>query len=139
QLAAAEIPHRECPEALQRLGGYFTKKAYVPAPLPKYEKLKAKLPSPVNDDHPLWIQAYWKTWELAFRNFHEPPPGSGFVSQFIDAAFGDNVSVYLWDSSFMTMFANYAGDLTPGIATLDNFYARQHEDGEICREMVHAT
>jgi hypothetical protein len=27
----------------------------------------------------------------------------------------------------------------PGISTLDNFYAKQHEDGEICREIMRGT
>ncbi|RLT20047.1 MAG: hypothetical protein DWI29_04470 [Planctomycetota bacterium] len=80
---------------------------------------------------------YWKTWELAFRNFHEPQPGSGFVSQFIDAAFNENI--FLWDSCFLTMFCNYAHPLVPEIETLDNFYAKQHGDGEICREINRAT
>ena len=36
----------------------------------------------------------------------------------------------------MTMFCNYAPSLIPGIGSLDNLYAKQHEDGEICREIV---
>jgi hypothetical protein len=67
---------------------------------------------------------YWKTWELAFRNFYEPRPESGFVSQFIDAAFNQNV--FLWDSCFLTMFCDYGHPLVPGIGSLDNFYAKQY-------------
>ncbi len=118
-------------------GQYFAKKQYTPAPLPRYEDLRAKLPSPIYDDNPLWVDTYWKAWELAFKNFHEPAPQSGYVSQFIDAAFNQNI--YLWDSCFMSMFCNYAYPLVPGISSLDNFYAKQHEDGEICREIVRAT
>jgi hypothetical protein len=40
---------------------------------------------------PVYVRMYWKAWELAFRNFYEPRPGSGFVSQFIDAAFNQNI------------------------------------------------
>jgi hypothetical protein len=119
------------------LGRYFTKKAYSPTPLPKFEDLKDELPSPIYDDKPLWVKTYWKAWELGFRNFREPAPQSGFVSQFIDAAFNQNI--FLWDSCFMSMFCNYAYPLVPGISTLDNFYAKQHEDGEISREIVRAT
>lgn len=39
----------------------------------------------------------------------------------------------------MTMFCNYGHGLVPGIGSLDNFYARQHEDGEICREINRRT
>jgi len=119
------------------LGRYFAKKQYSPAPLPEFETLRQKLPSPIYAANPLWVQTYWKAWELAFRHFYEPPPGSGFVSAFIDAAFNKNI--FLWDSCFMTMFCNYGYPLVPGISTLDNFYAKQHEDGEICREIVRAT
>ncbi len=118
-------------------GQYFAKKQYIPAPLPRYEDLRAKLPSPIYDDNQLWVDTYWKAWELAFRNFHEPTPQSGYVSQFIDAAFNQNI--YLWDSCFMSMFCNCAYPLVPGISSLDNFYGKQHQDGEICREIVRAT
>ncbi len=119
------------------LGRYFTKKKYAPKPLPRFSKLRTELPSPIYSANPLWVRTYWKAWELAFRNFHQPAPGSGFVSNFIDAAFNKNI--FLWDSCFMTMFCNYAYPLVPGISTLDNFYAKQHQDGEICREIVRDT
>lgn len=102
-----------------------------------FDALRTRLPSPVCAAHPAWIALYWKAWELAFRNVHEPAPGSGFVSPFIDAAFNENV--FLWDTCFMSMFCNVAHPLVPGIQSLDNFYARQHDDGEICREIVRAT
>lgn len=116
------------------LGRYFEKKQYTPSPLPTFAALREQLPSPIYDAKPLWVQVYWKAWELASKNFYEPAPGSGFVSAFIDAAFNKNI--FLWDSCFMTMFCNYGYPLVPGISTLDNFYAKQHEDGEICREIV---
>jgi hypothetical protein len=125
----------QAPADLQ--GAYFPLKTYSPHPLPRFEALRDQLPAPIYDDKPLWVETYWKAWQLAFRNFHEPPPESGFVSQFIDAAFNQNI--FLWDSCFMTMFCNYAYPLVPGISTLDNFYAKQYEDGEMCREIVRAT
>lgn len=120
-----------------KLGMYFAKKKYTPKPLPRFKNLRSQLPSPIYDKNPLWVRTYWKAWELAFKNFHKPAPGSGFVSNFIDAAF--NQDIFLWDSCFMTMFCNYAYPLVPGISTLDNFYAKQHKDGEISREIVRAT
>jgi len=124
-------------EPAQPQGMYFSKKTYVPAPLPQYADIKDRLPSPIYDDNPLWISIYWKAWELASRNFHEPKPGSGFVSQFIDAAFSQNI--FLYDSSFMTMFTTFGAPLVPGISTLDNFYAKQEPDGEIEREYIRDT
>jgi hypothetical protein len=119
------------------LGQYFSKKRYIAAPPPQWQETHERLPAPIYDRRPDWIAMYWKSWEIAFRNFHEPAPQSGFVSQFIDAAFNENI--FLWDSCFMTMFCNYACPLVPGVATLDNFYAKQHADGEICREIVRNT
>ena len=125
------------PTSGEVLGKYYSKKRYTPAPLPHWQTVRAQLPAPIYESRPDWISMYWKSWEIAFRNFYEPAPGSGFVSQFIDAAFNPNI--FLWDSCFMTMFCNYAHPLVPGIGTLDNFYAKQHEDGEICREIVRNT
>jgi len=118
-------------------GSFFARKAYQPHPLPKFGELRDRLPSPIYDENPDWVALYWKAWELGFRNFHEPGPDSHFVSQFIDAAFNQNI--FLWDMCFMSMFCNVAHPLVPGIGSLDNFYARQHEDGEICREINRAT
>ncbi len=118
-------------------GRYFTKKEYAPKPLPRFSETRGRLPSPIYDEDPLYVAMYWKTWELAFRNFYEPAPASGFVSQFIDAAFNQNI--FLWDTCFLTMFCNYGHPLVPGIQSLDNFYAKQHADGEICREIDRAT
>jgi hypothetical protein len=118
-------------------GRFFAKKRYEPEPLPVYEMTRDRLPSPIYDEDADYVACYWKAWELAFRNFHEPAQSSGFVSQFIDAAFNQNI--FLWDTCFMTMFCNYAHRHVPGIASLDNFYVKQHETGEICREIDRTT
>jgi hypothetical protein len=125
---AAATPPEDDPR-----GKYFAKKSYTPKPLPVFQDVKGQLPSPIYDEKPPWVATYWKAWELAFSHFYEPAPGSGFVSQFIDAAFNPNI--FLWDTCFMTMFCKYGHPLAPAIGSLDNFYARQHEDGEICREI----
>ncbi|MBN1422690.1 MAG: alpha,alpha-trehalase [Planctomycetes bacterium] len=125
------------PAGAAEQGMYFAKKAYEPAPLPVFEKARDELPSPIYDADPDAVRCYWKTWEIAFRNFHAPAPGSGYVSNFIDAAFNQNI--FLWDTCFMTVFCNYGHPLVPGIASLDNFYAKQHETGEICREIDRKT
>jgi hypothetical protein len=131
-VASAVIARAEPPQ-----GMYFAKKVYQPSPLPKFEAVKDKLPAPIFDENPVWLKMYWKSWELAFRNFHEPAPRSGYVSQFIDAAFSQNI--FQWDTCFMTMFCNYAHPLVPGIGSLDNFYCKQYEDGEIAREVDRTT
>jgi len=121
----------------QEQGKYFAKKQYIKTSLPVFSELKKQLPTPVFDQDSNLVNCYWKAWELACRNFYEPNSENGFVSQYIDAAF--NANTFLWDGSFMTMFCNYAYPLVPGICTLDNFYIKQQETGEICREIVRST
>ena len=41
----------------------------------------------------------------------------------------------MWDSSFILMFARYGTRFFPFQNTLNNFYAQQHPDGFICREI----
>ncbi|GHV30534.1 glycoside hydrolase [Bacteroidia bacterium] len=119
-------------------GMYFAKKSYdKKSPLPTYQQIKQDLPQPVYDENPLWLDVWWKAWELAFDHLYEPSEGSGFVSPYFDAAF--NANMFLWDGSFITMFTNYAHPMVSGIAGLDNFYCKQYTDGEICREINRTT
>jgi hypothetical protein len=119
--------------AQEEQGIYFAKKTYTETPLPTFQQIRAQLPQPVYDENPLWIETWWKAWELAFAQLHQPIKGSGFVSPWFDAAFSS--CIYLWDGSFITMFTNYAYPMVDGIAGLDNFYAKQYPSGEICREI----
>jgi len=105
--------------------------------LPKFAETRSVLPHPVVEDHPEWETLYWKAWELAFQHLMQPMPESGFVSNFIDPAFNGNT--FQWDSCFMLMYAHYAEPQFHAIGTLDNFYAKQHEDGYICREINRET
>ncbi|MEP6984948.1 MAG: trehalase family glycosidase, partial [Chloroflexota bacterium] len=104
---------------------------YVPVSLPLYES--AHLPELIVDDHPEWKAMYSKAWELAFKNLRQPEPASGFINNFIDPAFNSNT--FMWDSAFMTMFGRYARQNLDFMGTLNNFYAKQHDDGFICREI----
>lgn len=102
-----------------------------PHPIPSFDP--DTLPALIADDHPEWTAMYRKAWEIAFSNLRQPEPNSGFVSSYIDTAFNDNS--FMWDSCFMTMFGHYGRRVFPFIGTLDNFYAKQHADGFICREL----
>ncbi|XID90265.1 trehalase family glycosidase [Paenibacillaceae bacterium WGS1546] len=118
-------------------GKFFHKKTYADVPLLKFEEARDRLPSPIYDRRPDYIESYWWTWEVAYRNTHVPTPESGFVSNFIDAAFNDQI--FLWDTAFITMYGNLAHPYIPGIRSLDNFYCKQLDDGEIAREYVRNT
>ena len=102
-------------------------------PLPKYEDIKNDLPQPVWDNHKDYLDCYWKAWEIAFGNLGMPTKENGFVSSYIDAAF--NGCIFMWDSAFMLMFGKYADRIFKFQSTFDNFYAHQHVDGFICRQI----
>jgi hypothetical protein len=109
----------------------FRNQAYTPAPLPEYDP--DALPALVADGHPRWVAMYDWAWQRAFHNLRQPEPGSGFIARFIDPAF--NANTFLWDTCFMALFMRYAPHTGIATGSLDNFYARQHDDGFICREI----
>jgi glycogen debranching enzyme len=122
-----------CSSKTVERGKYFAKKFYTDTPLPQFEKIKNKIPNPILDSDPGWLDMYWKCWELAMNKAKKPYPGSPFVSNYIDEAFSDNI--FQWDTHFMLMFWNYIYYIFPAIESHDNFYCRQHTDGYICREI----
>jgi hypothetical protein len=101
--------------------------------LPDYGDFRKLLPQPRWNGHETAIDCYWKTWEIAYRNLRLPTLENGFVSPYIDTAFNGNL--FMWDSAFILMFARYGRNAFNFQQTLDNFYAKQHPDGFICREI----
>lgn len=100
---------------------------------PGFEKAKEIIPAPFWKGNANAIDMYWRTWEIAFRNIKNPVKDSGFISSYIDTAYNGNI--FMWDSNFITLFARYGTRAYPFQKTLDNFYAKQHPDGFICREI----
>jgi hypothetical protein len=103
---------------------------YNPTALPGYDP--QQLPELIADDHPEWVSMYHKAWQLAFQHLRVPQPQTGFVANFIDIPFNGNT--FMWDACFMMLFGEYASNIFHFLGTLDNFYAKQHDDGFICRE-----
>ena len=115
---------------------YFSENAFHDVhteELPEYEKIKHLLPKPIWDGHETELECYDFAWKTAFKNIKNPSKESGFVSPFIDTAF--NGDLFMWDSSFILMFCKYASHIFNFQQTLDNFYAKQHRDGYICRQL----
>jgi len=111
----------------------FPSKVYTPTSIPAYSA--DSLPKPIVDDHAEWLPLYDKAWQLGFKDLKQPTAANGFVSNFIDAAF--NGHIFQWDTVFMLQFGAYAQQAET-IGSLDNFYAKQHADGFICREIDQA-
>ncbi len=70
--------------------------------IPLFSEIKEMLPQPIWENHKDHIDCYWKVWEIAFRNLYQPKEGTGFITNYIDAAF--NGCIFMWDSAFMLMF-----------------------------------
>ena len=120
-------------------GGYFDKTAPDEQPLPAWHDVRALLPAPCYDSNPDAVQAYWDSWELVVKSMKSPHPGSGLVSNYMFFDFNGSEAIFAHDSSVMTMFGRFGHRAFSPIETLDNFYARQHENGEICREIHRVT
>lgn len=102
-------------------------------PTPDFESNKDRLPLPVWEGHEDTVRCYLHVAKKAFENFKTPNVDSGLISPFIDTAFNGNL--FMWDSAFNVMYGRYFSRVADFQTTLDNFYACQHHDGFICREL----
>lgn len=114
------------------------------------------VPSPFIKGKESWVELYYFAWESASRHiFHykslpapealekypevkesslPPRPDSESIPApyfMKEGCMNRPKTVFQWDTCFMTMFTKYAPEVFPGIESLDNFYAAQHEDGYI--------
>jgi hypothetical protein len=85
------------------------------------EKIMNKdlIPQPVFEQHPEFVDVYWKAWELAFK--HVKYQQGLIQSPYMDEAFWDD-TIWIWDTEFMVMFCKYSPQQFPGIESLNNFY-----------------
>ena len=98
-----------------------------------FEQARKVLPSPYWEGHAKEIEMYWRAWQIGIGNICQPLDDSGFVTSYIAPAYNGNI--FMWDDAFITMFCRYGKNFFPFQKTLDNFYAKQHPDGFICREI----
>ncbi|MFZ0391000.1 MAG: trehalase family glycosidase [Calditrichia bacterium] len=104
--------------------------------LPRTEQAETQFklgsaPRPILEKHAHLVDLYWKAWELLQAKISDGTAKNGFVDAYLDEGF--NELIYQWDTCFMALFAMYGGDEIPAMASLDNFYRLQREDGWICR------
>ena len=111
---------------------FRTAKQESPKP-DSYEVARKVLPEPYWDGHGKEIEMYWKAWQIAIKNVSQPIKDSGFITSYISPAYNGNI--FMWDDAFITMFCRYGKNFFPFQKSLDNFYAKQHPDGFICREI----
>ncbi len=111
----------------------FREKRYRPEPLPGFAAAREQLPQPILPGYPDWEGLYWRAWEIAWSHLRRPTPLNGFVSNYLGDPCGEHI--FMWDSAFMMQFGLYGRRAFDFMGTLDNFYAKQHDDGFICREI----
>ena len=111
----------------------FRGQSYSHQPILSYLDARPLLPEPVLPDTPEWAEMYWRGWELAWLNLHRPQPRSGFVSNYLGSALNNHI--FMWDNAFMMLFGVYGRRAFNFMGTLDNLYAKQHDDGFISREV----
>lgn len=101
--------------------------------IPEFDEVRPRLPIPVLPEDPEWESLYWSAWESFWRCLRPPSSDSRLVAGYILP----KADRYI-EMGRSALFANLAGYI-PGsfnlIEFLDNFYANQHEDGFISREI----
>lgn len=112
----------------------FLQKGYTRQNIPLFSEIKAKLPEPVLPDWPEWVEMYWRAWEMAFTHLRRPRTGSKLAANYLTPEADDHI--FMWDTAFEVQFGVYGRRAYDFVTTLDNFYASQHEDGYICREIT---
>ncbi|SFJ80324.1 Trehalase [Paenibacillus sp. UNC496MF] len=101
--------------------------------LPSYAEAAELLPRPHWEGRETELGLYWKAWELAFGHLRKANARNGFPANYIDTAF--NNDLFMYDSSFILLYGMYGRRAFDFQRTLDNFYAKQHPDGFICRQI----
>ncbi len=111
----------------------FRDQVYEKRPFPPFSIAKANLPIPILPEQPEWVAMYWRAWELIWQQIRFPTEQTGLVSFFVDPI--QNGHLLMWDTAFMAQFGLYARRACDCMGALNNFYAKQHDDGFICREI----
>lgn len=101
-------------------------------PWPTFAEARSALPAPHYPARQAFIDCYYQCWEIAFSNFRSATDENGFVADYSSTMFAD--CLFMWDSVFISLFGRYGDRVWRFQNTLDNFYAKQHPDGGICRQ-----
>lgn len=119
------------------LSPWYSVKAYKAMPPSAFAEIKGRLPVPVWEGHPQALDAYWYCWQTLLRVWIFPPeaPDHEAVADLLGYRnWGPWGSTMVFDSCFILHFSRFGAQAWPFITCLDNCYARQHENGFICRE-----
>ena len=123
--------------AYEPMSPWYGVKSYATKASPPLYEIREQFPIPVLEGHPEALAAYWYCWDALLRVWTYAPGALDHqaVANLIGyRTWGPWGSTMVWDTCFILHFARYGGQAYPFVTGLDNCYARQHENGFICRE-----
>lgn len=89
---------------------------------------KSHIPVPVNEEHPEYLELYWKAWELAHDHIKDIP---GLPqTPYMDEGAGP-YDIWIWDTCFMALFCKYAQNRFPGVESFNNFYSVLYDGAKL--------
>ena len=116
------------------IGAQIPHSTNAPANILGAQMDRSRMPEPVFEKEPGFVELYWRAWGLAYAH-RLAQPGLP-QSPYMDEAFWDD-TIWIWDTCFMTLFCRYAPDQFPGIETLNNFYVPLHDGRQIPLTIQH--
>lgn len=89
---------------------------------------KSQIPVPVDEEHPEYLELYWKAWELAHDHIKNVPglPQTPYMDEAASP-----YDIWIWDTCFMALYCKYAQNRFPGVESLNNFYAVLHDGAKL--------
>ncbi|MBQ2709494.1 MAG: CehA/McbA family metallohydrolase, partial [Clostridia bacterium] len=101
--------------------------------VPDVSRFDTEVPRLVWEGHSDAEACMARAFAIAGSKLRIPPKASGYVKPMLYTEFAD--SIFMWGNCFNSMYGEYASHLFDFIGMLDNFYAKQHDDGFICRQL----
>mgnify|MGYP002412608372 FL=1 len=101
--------------------------------LPAFADVQPGLPVPVLPHQPAWERLYWTAWESLWACLRQPAAGARLIGPYLQPAAGQPIEMAA--AAFAGQVAGYVPGSAALIEPLDNFYARQHDTGFICRAL----
>lgn len=102
-------------------------------PLPEKAAFAQDTPKVFWDGHEEMGRTMERAFEFLSQKIMRPDAESGVPRRLVYTEFAD--CFFMWGISFVSMFGKYASHIFPFVEMLDNFYAKQHPDGFICRQI----
>ena len=111
----------------------FRQRSATLGTIPRFEDVRPCLPTPVLPEDNEWEELYWKAWESYWRSLQLPQSGSSLIAGYHRPKEDNNIE--MGQTALLENLAGYIYGSYSAAPSLDNFYAAQHDDGFIPREL----